>query len=173
MTTTRRSFLARTAATAAAASLLAGCGALDTMKTAMVKVKSAVGLGGTRLTWSEVVISAGDGANQNTATAVDVVLVLEEEMVAKVAALSAAKWLQGRNDLQRTYPGTLVVRSFEVAPGQILRVPGDRFGTPNVLAVFVFADYLVPGEHRMRVEQLSGGIMVALGPRAFTVAPIG
>jgi type VI secretion system protein len=59
-----------------------------------------------------------------------------------------------------------------VAPGQILRVPGERFGTPNVIGVFVFADYIAPGEHRMKVEQLSGSIMIELGARGFSVAAL-
>jgi type VI secretion system protein len=37
--------------------------------------------------------------------------------------------------------------------------------------VFVFADYLTPGEHRMRVEQLEDGIIVELGARDFSVVP--
>ncbi|HVZ43840.1 MAG TPA: hypothetical protein VHA82_08520 [Ramlibacter sp.] len=171
MTSTRRTIL-RGALAGAAASLLAGCGALGTAKTTLGKVMTLVGLGGVRLSWTEVVISAADNANQNTAAAVDVVLVLEESMVEKVAALPAQKWFQTKHDLLRTYPAALTVRSFEVAPGQILRVPGERFGTPNVIAVFVFADYLSPGDHRTKVEQLSGGIMIDLGAREFTVAAL-
>jgi type VI secretion system protein len=167
----RRSFL-HAAAASAAATLLAGCGTLGTVKTTLGKVMTLVGLGGVRLSWTEVVISARDEANRNTATAVDVVLVLEETMVEKVAALPASKWFQTKHDLERTYPAALSVRSFEVAPGQILRVPGERFGTPNVIAVFVFADYIAPGDHRMKVERLSGGIMIDLGARDFTVAAL-
>jgi len=169
--TTRR-LLLRSALAAAGAAALAGCGALGTVKTTMGKVMTLVGLGGVRLSWSEVVIAANDGANQNSATAVDVVLALEESMPERLAALPAAKWFQTRHDMLRTYPGALVVRSFEVPPGQIVRLPGDHFGTPNVVGVFVFADYLAPGEHRMRVEQLSGGIMIELGARAFSVGAL-
>lgn len=171
MSVGRRTFLTRATAVGGAA-LLSGCGALDTVKSTMGKVMTLVGLGGVRLSWREVVISASDGANLNTAAALDVVLVLEETMVEKVAALPAPKWFQTRADLLRTYPAALSVRSFEVAPGQILRLPGERFGTPNVIAVFVFADYLTPGDHRMKVELLSGGIMIDLGARDFTVAAL-
>jgi type VI secretion system protein len=135
-------------------------------------VMTLVGLGGVRLSWTEVVIAAGDGSNQNTPTAVDFVFALEETMPEKLAALSATKWFQVRDDMLRTYPAQLSVKSFEVAPGQILRVPGERFGTPNVIAVFVFADYLGPGDHRMKVELLSGGIMLNLGARDFSVAAL-
>jgi type VI secretion system protein len=171
MMSRRRTFLSA-AACVAASGLLSGCGALSTAKTTLGKVMTLVGLGGVRLSWREVVIAASDGANQNTATAVDVVLVLEETMVEKVVALPAHKWMEARSDLLKTYPGALSVRSFEVAPGQILQVPGERFGTPNVIAVFVFADYLSPGDHRMKVEQLSGGIMINLGARDFSVTAL-
>ena len=33
----------------------------------------------------------------------------------------------------------------------------------------IFADYLTPGEHRVRVDQLQGEMLVQLGARAFTV----
>lgn len=145
--------------------MLAGCGTVG-------KVMNLVGLGGTRLAWKEVVIAASQSANQNTAVAVDIVLVLEDSAVATLAALPAAKWFQTRADLLRTYPGSLVYKSWEVAPGQRLSVPGSHFGSPSVVGVFVFADYLAAGEHRMKVEQLSGGIMVGLGARGFTVSPI-
>jgi type VI secretion system protein len=161
----RRTFLLRTAGLGVAAAALAGCGTVG-------KVMNLVGLGGTRLAWKEVVIAASESANQNTAVAVDIVLVLEDEAVAKLAALPAAKWFQTRSEMLRTYPGSFAYKSWEVAPGQRLSVPGSHFGSPSVVGVFVFADYLAPGEHRMKVEQLSGGIMVELGARGFTVSPV-
>jgi len=157
------------AGVAAASALLAGCG---TVNKAVDSALNLVGFKGTRLAWKEVVISASDGANQNSPVAVDIVLVLEETSIERLAPLSAAKWFAARADLRRTFPREITYKSWELTPGQILRLPGATFGSPNVHAVFVFADYLSPGEHRTRVNQLQNGIIVQLGAREFSVQPV-
>jgi type VI secretion system protein len=167
----RRKFLLQCMA-AVAAVPLAGCSTVKSVsKDVVSKALNFVGLKGTILNWSQVVIAATPGANQNSPVAVDIVLVIEETSMEKLAALSAAKWFQTRADMLRTYPGTYSYKSFEVAPGQTLRIPGAQFGSPSVVGVFVFADYLNPGEHRMRVETLQNGIIVELGVRGFSVSP--
>ena len=85
--------------------------------------------------------------------------------------LTSIEEVATRSDLLKTFPGEFSYRSWEITPGQILRLPGSVFGSPNVLTVFVFADYLTPGEHRMRVDQLQNGIMIQLAARGFTVQP--
>lgn len=168
----RRSFLVRGVAATLAAGALAGCSTITgAVKSTVDKAMNLVTFKGTRLGWKEVVISATDGANLNTPVAVDIVLVIEESALDKLTALPASRWFQARADLLRTFPGTFSYKSWEVAPGQSLRIKGEAFGTPSVVGVFVFADYLTPGDHRMRVEQLSDGIIVELGARGFTVSP--
>jgi|JI10StandDraft_1071094.scaffolds.fasta_scaffold85454_2 type VI secretion system protein len=163
----RRTFLLQCAA-ALAASTLAGC---STVKGAVNKAIAFVTFTGTPLDWSQVVISAVPGANQNSPIAVDIVLVREEAMLEKIAPLPAAKWFQTRADMLKTFPGSFTYKSWEVSPGQTLRVRGDVFGSPTVVGVFVFADYMTPGEHRIRVEQLQNRIIVELGARGFSVSP--
>ena len=143
-------------------SLLGGCGTVNS-------VMNLIGFKGTRLAWNEVVIDAAEGANQNSPVAVDIVFALEEASIERLTALTASKWFSTRADLQRTFPGTISYKSWELTPRQTLRLPGSTFGSPNVVAVFVFADYLAPGEHRVRVEQLQNGIIVQLGTRGFSV----
>ncbi len=168
----RRSFLLKSVALAVGAASLGGCSTITgAVKGAVNKAMNLVTFKGTRLNWSEVVIAANEGANLNSPVAVDIVLVLDEAALEKLTALPASKWFQARADMLRTFPGTFSYRSWEVAPGQNLRLRGDSFGTPSVVGVFVFADYLTPGEHRMRVEQLEDGIIVELGARGFSVSP--
>jgi type VI secretion system protein len=172
MTLIRRTFLLKSAAWGLAAGSLAGCSTVTgAVKGVVNKAMNLVTFKGTRLAWSQVVIAAADGANLNSPVAVDIVLVVDEAALEKLAALPASKWFQARADMLRTFPGTYIYKSWEVAPGQTLRLPGDSFGSPSVVGVFVFADYLTPGEHRMRVEQLQDGIIVELGARGFTVSP--
>lgn len=169
----RSTFLLKCAACVLATGLLAGCSTVTgAVKGAVDKAMNLVTFKGTRLAWTDVVIAASDGANLNSAVAVDVVLVMEESALEKLAALPASKWFQTRAEMLRTFPGTYSYKSWEVSPGQILRLKGGDFGSPSVVGVFVFADYLTPGEHRMRVEQLQDGIIVELGARGFSVSPI-
>lgn len=143
-------------------SLLGGCGTVNS-------VMNLIGFKGTRLAWKEVVIDAAEGANQNSPVAIDIVFALDEASIDRLTALTASKWFSTRADLIRTFPGTVSYKSWELTPGQTLRLPGSTFGSPNVVAVFVFADYLAPGEHRVRVEQLQNGIIVQLGAKGFSV----
>ncbi|MEP6791329.1 MAG: hypothetical protein ABI907_08150, partial [Ramlibacter sp.] len=137
----RRTVFLKWALLATATSTLAAC---STVTSTIGKVMTAVGFKGTRLAWKEVLITAVDGANLNTPVAVDVVLVLEESSLEKLAALPAAKWFQTRADMLKTFPGSYIYRSWEVSPGQTLRLRGSAFGSPSVVGVFVFADYLTP-----------------------------
>lgn len=149
---------------AAAVGVTAGCGTVN-------KVMNLVGFKGTRLAWKEVVIAAAPGANQNSPVAVDIVLVQEEPSIARLTALTAPQWFATRADLRKTFPGEFQYKSWELTPGQTLRLGGAEFGSPNVLTVFVFAYYMTPGDHRIRVDELQNGIMVQLGARDFSVAP--
>ena len=168
----RRTFLLQCVAWGLVAGSMAGCASVTgTVKGVMDKALNLVTFKGTPLAWRTVVIAAGDGANLNSPVAIDIVVVFEETALEKVVALPASKWFQTRSDMLRTFPGTFTYKSWEVSPGQTLRLPGNMFGTPSVVGVFVFADYLTPGDHRMKVEQLQDGIIVELGARGFTVSP--
>ena len=124
---------------------------------------------GTRLGWNQVELSAAPGANQNSPVAIDIVLVRDESMIDRLNELTAAKWFGARADLLKTYPAALSYRSWEVVPGQALRVPGASFGSTRVVAVFVFANYTAPGAHRLRVEELKNPIIVRLEAQSFDV----
>jgi type VI secretion system protein len=136
------------------------------------RVSDNLGFGGSEVAWTEMIVIAADNANLNTPIAFDVAVVLEEPILAKLVELPASKWFAARADLAKTFPKGLVYRSWELAPGQTLRIPEGTFGAARVAGVLLFADYLTPGEHRIRVEQLRGRIMVQLGPREFTASAL-
>jgi type VI secretion system protein len=142
---------------------LSACGSLSS-------VGNFFGAKGSRLDWSGLTVVAAEGANQNTPVALDVVLLRDEASLAMVSALSASKWFSSRSDLAKTFPEGLSYRSLEIVPGQTLKLPASAFGASRLVGVMLFADYLTPGEHRMRVDQLQGDILVQLGARSFTVS---
>jgi type VI secretion system protein len=124
---------------------------------------------GTRVAWSELTLSAAPNANQNSPVAVDVVMVLDDAMLARLAELPAAKWFGARADLQKTFPQSLSYLSWELVPGQTIRVPASAFGSPRVSAVLVFANYTTPGAHRARVEDLKGAVAARFDIQSFDV----
>ena len=152
-----------------AALAVGGC---STIASTYDKALALVGLKGDKVAWKDVVLVASEGANLNSPVAVDIVLVVEETSMEKVAAQPAAKWFQTRADMLKTFPGSFIYKTWEVSPGQTIRLADPSFGGPRVAGVFVFADYLTPGDHRIRVQELQNGIIVELGARNFSVRPI-
>lgn len=146
---------------------LTACGALDYV--IPKGLMDYVAPKGTKLAWDGFSIYATSDANLNSPVALDVVLLKDEASLTMVSGLPASKWFAARAELAKTFPQSLKYRSIEIAPGQTLRVPVSEFGSGRVTAVMIFADYLTPGEHRVRVDQLQGEMLVQLGARAFTV----
>jgi type VI secretion system protein len=124
---------------------------------------------GEKAHWSQVTFSSSDDANNNSPVAVDVVLVSDPALLARIAELPASKWFAGREDLARTFPKDLRYRSWEVVPGFQIDVRGDKFEGPRVAGAFVFANYPDPGAHRVRIERFSGHMVVQLDSKNLTV----
>ncbi|WP_408433015.1 hypothetical protein [Paraburkholderia fungorum] len=128
-----------------------------------------LGLSGEKASWSHVTLVASDDVNNNSPVAIDVVLVSDDVMLARLADLPASKWFAGRADLLSTFPASLRYRSWEVVPGQRLDLPADAFAGPRVVAAFVFANYPDPGAHRVRIQKFSGRLVVQLDSNSFSV----
>lgn len=124
---------------------------------------------GNKLGWDSVTIMASNDANLNSPVALDIVLFKDEASLTMAATLPAAKWFATRGEMEKTYPQAISYKSYEVAPGQTLRIPVTEFGSGRVAGVMVYADYLTPGEHRVRADQLQGMVLVQLGAKDFAV----
>jgi type VI secretion system protein len=142
--------------------LLAACSSPKRMFNALVPT-------GNYLAWSSVTLVAQEDANLNSALAVDVVMLHDEETLGLVQSLSAAKWFATRDDLLKTFPLGLSVQSVELVPGQTLPLHNAMFEQKRQVATLVFSNFLTPGEHRMRVDPLQGQLLVQLNHRDFTV----
>jgi type VI secretion system protein len=88
-----------------------------------------LGLSGEKAKWSEVTLSASDDANDNSPVAVDIVMVSDAAMLARVAEMPASKWFAGRDDLVHTFPKDLRFQSWEIVPGQRMVV---QLGSNNL-----------------------------------------
>ncbi len=98
-----------------------------------------------------VSIYADPDANQNSATAVDLVLVYNQELLKTMGTMSAGKYFASSKQLLLDNPSLLDVWHWELVPGQIV----DNFSPPqdkgDAYGAYVFANYLTPGDHRVRV----------------------
>ena len=108
-------------------------------------------------------------ANLNSAVAVDVVMLHDDETLGLVQNLPAAKWFATRDDLYKTFPNGFSFQSAEVVPGQTLQIKQDIFLQKRQVATIVFANYLSPGEHRVRVDQLKGHVLLKLSTKTLSV----
>ena len=104
--------------------------------------------------------------------AVDIVLIFNEGLVTKVSELTSSDWFKSKNYILKTFPQDLAVKSWELAPGDSLQIPSSFFGTERVFSVMAFADYFSDGEHRVRIDQLRGGVILEFGIEDFSAFSI-
>jgi type VI secretion system protein len=118
---------------------------------------------------STVTLFAAPDANQDSAIAVDLVFVSDKLAAQQLSGLSAVNYFALRSQLLRDYPGGLQVRSWEIAPGQIVR---NASADPNCNRVqtLLFARYQTPGDHRQALNGRNN-ITVILGSQDFTLSP--
>lgn len=114
----------------------------------------------------EIVIDAQPDANNNTALPVDVALVVGPGVADQLAKLPAAEWFRRRAQLQRDFPDSLVVLSWELVPGQSAVDAPKRAG---IVDGYLFAGYGTPGDHRVRLGFEDHRLRVVLQATGFVV----
>jgi type VI secretion system protein len=99
-----------------------------------------------------VTIYTAPDANQNSATAVDLVIIYDEELVKMLGQMTAAKYFSSSRQLLLDNPSLLDIWHWELVPGQVVQdfAPPQERG--DSYAAFVFANYITPGNHRIRVS---------------------
>ena len=104
------------------------------------------------LTIESVSIYTDPDANQNSATAVDLVIIHDEELVKILGQLSAEKYFGASRQLLLDNPTLLDIWHWELVPGQIVQDFSPPQEEGPAFAAFVFANYLTPGDHRLKVS---------------------
>lgn len=98
-----------------------------------------------------VSIYADPDANQNSAIAVDFVLIYNQELLKTFSKMSAEKYFSSARQLLLYNPSLLDIWHWELVPGQIVEnfIPPQNKG--EAYGAYVFANYLTPGDHRVGV----------------------
>lgn len=100
---------------------------------------------------NSVSIYATPDANQNSAIAIDLVMVYNIELLKTIGKMSAAKYFTSVRQLLIDNPLLLDIWHWELVPGQMVvgfappQDKGPAFGA------YVFANYLTPGDRRLKV----------------------
>jgi len=87
------------------------------------------------------------GANDDSAIAIDFVVVYDQKLLDEIVKIPAAEWFSKKNRILADHPQELAVESREWVPGQPvapLSIP-YKIGAKKVV---LFADYHSAGEHR-------------------------
>ena len=140
------------------AALLAGCGA----------TRALFGPSMASPGWKSLTLRAADDANNNSALAVDVVLVKDQAMLDSLLAMPASKWFASRAELQRTFPEALTVYAYELVPSQTIKLNDKKWSDQKAWAALVFAGYANVGEHRARLLLNASGYVVQLNAQGFS-----
>ena len=115
-----------------------------------------------------VSIDISEKANQNSPVALDVVVVYDEELLARLLEFSSKDWFEKREQIKRDYlqGEGLDYWGWEWVPGQKVTIQKLPL-KPEAKGGFIFADYFSPGVHRVRIDPF-GDVIVHLLEKRFT-----
>lgn len=122
--------------------------------------------------WKTLALQASDDANDNSALAVDVVLVRDAAVLESLLTMPASKWFATRADVRRSFPDALTVYSYEIVPSQSIKLNDKLWRSEKGWAALVYASYATPGEHRARLLLSASGYVVRLGAQGFEAGEI-
>ncbi len=144
------------------------CSVLDKTVQVYDSAKEFVFPSGEKLRWEKVSMGVGENANKNFPIAVDIAMIFEEGLVPRIEKLTANDWFKSKKNILNSFPTGLVIKSWELAPGDSLQVPSTFFGKERIFAVVAFADYFTDGDHRARIDKLEGLILLEFGDESFS-----
>ena len=100
--------------------------------------------------------------NMDRAIAVDLVFITQDLPAQEIGKLGARDYFIRRAQLLRDYPGAMMVRSWELAPEQLV-LKADADPPCNLVQTYLFADYATQGDHRATLDGAKA-VEITLGP---------
>ena len=102
---------------------LTSCGVLDAPIKAYKSAKNYVFPPGEKLYWKSLDILIQENANMDYPIAIDITLIKNDTLLKKILELDSNKWFEQKNTLLKTFSEDILVRSWELAPGDGVAVP--------------------------------------------------
>ncbi|PFX11152.1 hypothetical protein AWC38_SpisGene25331, partial [Stylophora pistillata] len=95
-------------------------------------------------------LTADVGANEDTATHVEVVFVYEPKVLGQLMKMSAREYFSQKEQLLNDFPNMFISSRWEIPPGR--SVIGEKVDLDgSAIGAIVFADYVTTGDHRIRI----------------------
>ena len=152
--------------------LLTSCGVLDAPIKAYKSAKNYVFPPGEKLYWKSLDILIRENANMDYPIAIDITLIKNDALLKKILELDSKKWFEQKNTLLKTFSEDIVVRSWELAPGDGVAVPNKFFKDERVFGALVFAKYFNDGDYKARIDNLEGKVVIDFGIDEFNAYAI-
>jgi type VI secretion system protein len=105
--------------------------------------------------------------DENSALAVDLVVISDKKLEPPILAMTARDWFRQREQFEKDHGSGFRVSSWELVPGQSVEPQTVEVGRGVETAVF-FADYLSPGPHRQQIDP-HRHLVLNLGEKGFSV----
>lgn len=147
----------RLAVAVVAVAALQGCSAADWVLGRPPKVQV-----------DKIQLLADSDSNGRRPVPVDVVRVNNLALADQLAKVPSQEWFANRAQILRDNPRSADIVSWEVVPGQRIGLREMPPFDGRVVAVFVFAGYTTPADHRFRVAS-DDAVVVHLLKDTFTV----
>ncbi len=98
-------------------------------------------------------LDADPKINQDSPVPVELVVVYDKDLLAKLGGMTARDWFQNREQTRKDHPGEddFVSIAWEIVPGQSMPPQTLSFAS-GARGGLVFADYFSDGAHRARVD---------------------
>ena len=107
-----------------------------------------------KISTRNVDIQVSPKANLDSAVALDIIYVFDQQLLTQLQGLGAKDWFRQRDELRTLYPTGIAVSSYEVVPGQIVPVEKVSNHNTDAIGIFAFANYHAEGAHRARLDSL-------------------
>ena len=96
-------------------------------------------------------VTVAPDANENSAIAVDLVVLYDAKLVEQLLKLKASDWFKQKNQFVRDHPNQVAVHGWEWVPSQAVKPQTISYGS-GARKVVLFADYVSEGDHRATVD---------------------
>jgi len=98
----------------------------------------------------KLIATTDPDANMKSPVAVDVVVSYDPKLTQQLANMTARQYFKSKKQLQHDYFGRFYSEGWELPPN--FSVTETIYHHPlGVSAIFLFADYFTPGDHRLRL----------------------
>ncbi|MDR2417356.1 MAG: hypothetical protein LBD15_04320 [Holosporales bacterium] len=118
-----------------------------------------------------VSLSASSEANSSYATIVDLVVLFDKDLAAKISSMPASQYFTASDQLEHDNEELMLRWRWEVVPGQVISRCPIAFEKYRPLAAFVFARYYTPGDHRKKLTPVEN-IAILLEQEDFRVCEL-